>query len=111
MIDVLRPLLERLDELHEKYGLSKTREAEDMCNYSQFLVQKGKAEGRAEGREEGRAEGREEGREEEKLETLEQLELLHSSDKRIMKILKIDAQRLMVLRSKLQEKRAAVMAD
>ena len=24
--------------LHEKYGLSKTREAEDMCNYSQFLV-------------------------------------------------------------------------
>ena len=63
--------------LHEKYGVSKTREADDMCNYSQFLVQKGKAEGR----------------EEEKLETLEQLELLHSSDKRIMKILKIDAQR------------------
>ena len=22
---------------HEKYGLSKTREAEDMCNYSEFL--------------------------------------------------------------------------
>ncbi len=36
--------------LHEKYGLSKTREAEDMCNYSQFLVQKGKAEGEAKGR-------------------------------------------------------------
>ncbi len=47
MIDVLRPLLERLDELHEKYGLSKTREAEDMCNYSQFLVLKGKAEVRS----------------------------------------------------------------
>ncbi len=65
-----------------------------MCNYSQFLVQKGKAEGR----------------EEEKLETLEQLELLHSSDKRIMKILKIDAQRLMYLRSKLHE-RQSTMAD
>ena len=46
--------------LHEKYGLSKTREAEDMCNYSQFLVQKGKAEGEAKGRAEGREEGREE---------------------------------------------------
>ena len=26
--------------LHEKYGLSKTREAEDMCNYSEYLKQK-----------------------------------------------------------------------
>ena len=66
-----------------------------MCNYSQFLVQKGKAEGR----------------EEEMLETLEQLELLHSSDKRIMKILKIDAQRLIYLRSKLQERQSAMADD
>ena len=30
--------------LHEKYGLSKTREAEDMCNYSEYLKQKAKEE-------------------------------------------------------------------
>ena len=86
--------MERLNELHEKYGLSKTREAEDMYNYSQYLVQKGKNEGR----------------EEDKLEVLEQLEQLHFSDKRIMKILRIDTERLLYLRSKLQS-RLLAMAD
>ena len=107
MIDVLRPLLERLDELHEKYGLSKTREAEDMCNYSQFLVQKGKAEGRAEGREEGR----EEQKLKDKLDFLKQLEVYHYGDKRIMQLLQVDTGQLKYLREMLQEKRTSVMAD
>ena len=77
-----------------------------MCNYSQYLVQKGKKEGI----EEGIEKGIEKGREEEKLDTLEQLEQLRSSDKRIMKILKIDAQRLMYLRNKLLA-RQSIMAD
>ena len=81
-----------------------------MCNYSQYLVQKGKKEGREEGIEKGREEGREKGREEDKLEVLEQLEQLHFSDKRIMMILRIDAERLMNLRRKLQE-RLTVMAE
>ena len=95
MIDVLRPLLERLDELHEKYGLSKTREAEDMCNYSEYL----------------RQEAKEEQKIKDNLKVLEQLELLHISDKKIMTILQVDAEQLKSLREKLQETRAAVMAD
>ncbi len=91
MIDVLCPPLERLDELHEKYGLSKTREAEDMCNYSEYLIKQGM--------------------EKEKLGILEQLELLHLSEKKIMTILQVDAEHLKSLRKMLQEKRAAVMAD
>ena len=77
--------------LHEKYGLSKTREAEDMCNYSEFL--------------------KEEQKEKDKLEVLEQLELLHFSDKKIMTILKVNVEQLKSLREMLQEKRAAVMAN
>ncbi len=77
--------------LHAKYGLSKTREAEDMCNYSEYLKQKAK--------------------EEEKLEMLEQLEADHFSDKQIMRLLRVDAEHLKSLREKLQEKHAAVMAD
>ena len=103
MIDVLRPLLERLDELHEKYGLSKTREAEDMCNYSQFLVQKGKAEGREEGREEQKIK--------DKLDFLEELEADHCSDERILKFLRINPKQLKSLRKMLHEKRAIVMAE
>ena len=80
-----------VDELHEKYGLSKTREAENMCNYSEFL--------------------RQEGKELDKLEVLEQLQLLHFSDKKIMTILKIDAEYLKCLRGKLQEQRTVVTAD
>ena len=95
MIEVLRPPLERLDELHNKYGLSKTREAEDMCNYSEYLKQKAK----------------EEAKEEEKLEVLKQLQSLRFSDKKIMMILQINAEHLKSLRKMLQEKRAAVMAD
>ena len=102
LTDIASPL-ERLNELHKKYGISKTREAEDMCNYSQYLVQKGENKGREEGKKEGR--------EEEKLDILEQLEQLRSSDKRIMKILKIDAERLMYLRSKLQARQSAMADD
>ena len=95
--------MERLNELHEKYGLSKTREAEDMCNYSQYLVQKGKNEGREEGREEQKLK--------DKLNFLKQLELFHYSDKRIMQLLQVDTGQLKYLREMLQEKRTAVMAD
>ena len=95
--------MERLNELHEKYGLSKTREAEDMCNYSQYLVQKGKNEGREEGREEQKLK--------DKLNFLMQLELFHYSDKRIMQLLQVDTGQLKYLREMLQEKRTAVMAD
>ena len=66
-----------------------------MCNYSEVLKE----------------EGREEGREKDKLEILEQLELLHFSDKKIMTILKVDAEYLKCLRGKLQEQRAVAMAD
>ena len=77
--------------LHEKYGLSKTREAEDMCNYSEYLKEKAK--------------------EERDLEFLERLEADHFNDKQIIKLLQVDAEHLKSLREKLQEKRAAVMAD
>ena len=88
-----------MGSLHEKYGLSKTREAEDMCNYSEFLKQEAKEE------------AREEQKVKDKLEVLEQLELLHFSDKKIMTILKVNVEQLKSLREMLQEKRAAVMAD
>jgi hypothetical protein len=42
---------------------------------------------------------------------LEQLEADHFSDKQIMRLLRIDVEQLKSLREKLQEKRAAVMAD
>ena len=98
LTDIAGPL-ERLDELHEKYGLSKTREAEDMCNYSQFLVQKGKVE------------GREEQMIKDKLDFLEELEADHCSDERILKFLRINTEQLKSLRKMLQEKHAAVVAD
>ena len=66
-----------------------------MCNYSEYLKQKAK----------------EEAKEEEKLEMLEQLEADHFSDKQIMRLLRVEAEHLKSLREKLQEKRAAVMAD
>ena len=90
LTDIAGPL-ERLDELHEKYGLSKTREAEDMCNYSEYLIEKGIEKG--------------------KLDILEQLEAEHFSDERILKFLRINAEQLKSLREMLREKRAAVMAD
>ena len=82
-----------------------------MCNYSQFLVQKGKAEGEAKGRAEGREEGREEQKIKDKLDFLEELEADHCSDERILKFLRINTEQLKSLREMLQEKRAAVMAD
>ena len=66
-----------------------------MCNYSEFLKQ----------------EAREEAREEKNLEVLEQLELLHFSNKKIMMILQVNMEQLKTLREMLREKRAAVMAD
>ena len=78
-----------------KYGLSKTREAEDMCNYSQYLVQT----------------GREEQKLKDKLDFLMQLEAFHYGDKRIMQLLQIDACQLKYLRGLLLEKRTAVMTD
>ena len=70
-----------------------------MCNYSEFL------------KEEAKEEAREEQKVKDKLEVLEQLELLHFSDKKIMTILKVNVEQLKSLREMLQEKRAAVMVD
>ena len=70
-----------------------------MCNYSEFLKQEAKEE------------AREEQKVKDKLEVLEQLELLRFSDKKIMTILKVNVEQLKSLREMLQEKRAAVMAD
>ncbi len=78
-----------------------------MCNYSEYLIDQGKAKGRKEGIEEGIEKGIEKG----KLDFLEQLETDHFSDKQIMRLLQVDAEHLKSLREKLQEKRAAVMAD
>ena len=66
-----------------------------MCNYSEFLKQ----------------EAKEEAKQERDLEFLEQLELLHFSDKKIMTILKVNVEQLKSLREMLQEKRAAVTDD
>ena len=81
--------------LHEKYGLSKTREAEDMCNYSEYLKQKAKEEQETK----------------DMLKMLARLETRHFSDGQIMDILEIDIEQLKSLREMLREKRAAVMAD
>ena len=62
-----------------------------MCNYSEFLKQEAK--------------------EEQQLKVLEQLELLHFSNKKIMTILQVNMEQLKTLREMLREKRAAVMAD
>ena len=70
-----------------------------MCNYSEFLKQEAKEE------------AREEQKVKDKLEVLEQLELLHFSDKKIMTILKVNVEQLKSLREMLQEKRAVVTAD
>ena len=60
-----------------------------MCNYSEYLKQKA--------------------REEKNLEVLEQLELLHFSNKKIMTILQVNVEQLKSLREILREKRAAIM--
>ena len=62
-----------------------------MYNYSEYLKEKAK--------------------EERDLEFLERLEADHFNDKQIIKLLQVDAEHLKSLREKLQEKRAAVMAD
>ena len=62
-----------------------------MCNYSEFLKQEQQIK--------------------DMLKVLEQLELLHFSDKKIMTILQVDVEQLKSLREMLQEKRVAVTAD
>ena len=66
-----------------------------MCNYSEFLKQ----------------EAKEEARKEKNLEVLEQLELLHFSNKKIMMILQVNMEQLKSLREMLREKRAAIMGE
>ena len=96
--------MEWLNELHNNYGISKTREAEDMCNYSQYLVQKGKKEGRERGR-------KKEGREDEKLEVLAKMDEHRYNDNLIMELLGIDVEQLKNLRSKLQARQSAMADD
>ena len=62
-----------------------------MCNYSEFLKQEQKIK--------------------DQLEVLEQLELLHFSNKKIMTILQVNMEQLKILREMLREKRATVMAE
>ena len=62
-----------------------------MCNYSEFLKQEQKIK--------------------DQLEVLEQLELLHFSNKKIMTILQVNMEQLRSLREMLREKHAAVMVD
>ena len=66
-----------------------------MFNYSELLKE----------------EAKEEAREEEKLKFLEQLEIDHISDKRIMKFLQIHEEQLKSLREMFREKHAAVMGE
>ena len=77
-----------------------------MCNYSQYLEEKGVMKGLKQGREEGK----EEGKEEEKLAFLAKLEARHYNDSQIMEFLEVDKTRLKFLRKRLQE-RLTVMAD
>ena len=74
-----------------------------MCNYSEYLIEKGIEKGMEKGMEKGIEKG--------KLDFLEQLEAEHFSDERILKFLRINAEQLKSLREMLREKRAAVMAD
>ena len=74
-----------------------------MCNYSQYLVQKGKKEGREEGKKEGR--------EDEKLEILAKMDEHRYNDNLIMELLGIDVEQLKNLRSKLQARQSAMADD
>ena len=62
-----------------------------MCNYSEFLKQEQKIK--------------------DQLEVLEQLELLHFSNKKIMTILQVNMEQLKTLREMLREKHAAIMGE
>ena len=66
-----------------------------MWNYTEYLMKK--------------AEEKQE--EKDKMEFLEELEASHFSDKQIIKLLRIDAEQLKLLRDKLQERRATATAD
>ena len=69
----------------------KTREAEDMWNYTEYLMKKAE--------------------EKVKMELLEKLEVRHYSDVQIMDLLGVDIEQLKLLRSGLQERRATATAD
>ena len=69
----------------------KTREAEDMWNYTEYLMKKAE--------------------EKVKMELLEKLEVRHYSDVQIMDLLGVDIEQLKLLRSRLQERRATATAD
>ena len=69
----------------------KTREAEDMWNYTEYLMKKQE--------------------EKVKLEFLEKLEVRHYSDVQIMDLLGVDIEQLKFLRNRLQERRATATAD
>ena len=69
----------------------KTREAEDMWNYTEYLMKKQD--------------------EKVKIELLEKLEVRHYSDVQIMDLLGVDIEQLKLLRNRLQERRAAATAD
>ena len=66
-----------------------------MWNYTEYLMKK--------------AEEKQE--EKDKMEFLEELEASHFSDKQIIKLLRIDAEQLKLLRDKLQERHATATAD
>ena len=69
----------------------KTWEAENMWNYTEYLMKKQE--------------------EKVKMELLEKLEVRHYSDVQIMDLLGVDIEQLKLLRSRLQERRAAATAD
>ena len=69
----------------------KTREAEDMWNYTEYLMKKQE--------------------EKVKIELLEKLEVRHYSDVQIMDLLGVDIEQLKLLRNRLQERRAVATAD
>ena len=93
----------RLDGLHKKYSPGKTREAEDMGNYSQYLYEKGYKIGFEIGLTEVR--------EKFKLGVLERMDALHYSDEDIMKVLKIDSDRLKFFRIVVQEMQSDKVDD
>ncbi|MBR5840325.1 MAG: hypothetical protein IKZ84_17430, partial [Victivallales bacterium] len=66
----------------------KTREAEDMWNYTEYLMKK------AEEKQEEKV----------KMELLEKLEVRHYSDVQIMDLLGVDIEQLKLLCSRLQER-------
>ncbi len=59
---------DKRDKLENKFGFRMTQKLEEemthMCNYSDYIWEKGREDGHEDGRKEGRKEGRQEGRKE-----------------------------------------------